>query len=89
MLTRPKKLPSSPAHIGRDASGEQVTLRLEIRAGMLKEGSHSSLSTAEKNALDFEVLSDVKGEAGRAYRLTFDFSQELETSLPRRGQRSL
>lgn len=43
------------------------------------EAPDRSLSTAEKNALEFEVLSDVKGEAGRAYRLFFDLSEELKT----------
>jgi peroxiredoxin len=43
------------------------------------EAPDKSLSTAEKNALEFEVLSDVKGEAGRAYRLFFDLSDELKT----------
>jgi peroxiredoxin len=42
------------------------------------EAPDKSLSTAEKNALEFEVLSDVKGEAGRAYRLFFDLSDELK-----------
>jgi peroxiredoxin len=42
------------------------------------ESPDKSLSTAEKNALEFEVLSDVKGEAGRAYRLFFDLSDELK-----------
>jgi peroxiredoxin len=42
------------------------------------EAPDKSLSTAEKNALEFEVLSDVKGEAGRAYRLFFDLSEELK-----------
>ncbi len=37
-----------------------------------------SLSTAEKNALEFEVLSDVEGDAGRAYRLVFEFSEALK-----------
>jgi peroxiredoxin len=42
------------------------------------EPPDKSLTTAEKNALEFEVLSDVKGEAGRAYRLFFDLSEELK-----------
>jgi peroxiredoxin len=42
------------------------------------EAPDKSLSTAEKNALEFEVLSDVKGEAGRAYRLFFELSDELK-----------
>ena len=37
-----------------------------------------SLSTVEKNALEFEVLSDVEGDAGRAYRLVFEFSEALK-----------
>ena len=37
-----------------------------------------SLSTAEKNALEFEVLSDVADDAGRAYRLVFEFSEALK-----------
>jgi peroxiredoxin len=42
------------------------------------EAPDKSLSTAEKNALEFEVLSDVKGEVGGAYRLFFDLSDELK-----------
>jgi peroxiredoxin len=55
----------------------------EIRAAggqlvaVTPEPPDKSLTTAEKNALEFEVLSDVKGEAGRAYRLFFDLSEEL------------
>ncbi len=41
------------------------------------EAPDRSLTTAEKNALGFEVLSDVDGDAGRAYRLMFDLSEEL------------
>ncbi|HSA90562.1 MAG TPA: peroxiredoxin-like family protein [Burkholderiales bacterium] len=43
------------------------------------EAPDKSLSTAQKNALEFEVLSDVRGEAGRAYRLLFELSDELKT----------
>lgn len=41
------------------------------------EAPDRSLSTAEKNELRFEVLSDVAGDAGRAYRLIFELSDEL------------
>lgn len=41
------------------------------------EKPDDTLSTAEKNALEFDVLSDVNGEVGRAYRLYFDLSEEL------------
>jgi peroxiredoxin len=49
------------------------------------EPPDKSLSTAEKNALEFEVLSDVKGDAGHAYRLVFDFSQELKQAFRAAG----
>jgi len=49
------------------------------------ESPDKSLSTAEKNALEFEVLSDVKGEAGRAYRLFFDLSDELKALYAANG----
>jgi len=42
------------------------------------EPPDESLSTAEKNALEFEVLSDEKVEAARAYGLLFDFSDRLK-----------
>ncbi len=43
------------------------------------EAPDQTLSTAQKNALEFEVLSDVNGEAGRAFRLFFDLSAELRS----------
>jgi peroxiredoxin len=53
----------------RAAGGQLVAVSPEL--------PDKSLSTVEKNALEFEVLSDQKGEAGRAYRLFFDLSEEL------------
>jgi len=53
----------------RAAGGQLVAVSPEL--------PDKSLSTADKNALEFEVLSDEKGEAGRAYRLFFDLSEEL------------
>lgn len=41
------------------------------------EPPDESLSTAEKNGLEFQVLSDVEAEAARAYRLLFDISGRL------------
>ncbi|MGD8789126.1 MAG: peroxiredoxin-like family protein [Burkholderiales bacterium] len=38
----------------------------------------ASLTTAEKNALEFEVLSDVEGKAAQAYRILFDLSDALK-----------
>jgi peroxiredoxin len=36
------------------------------------------LSTTEKNALAFEVLSDVGQKVGRAFGLVYDFTEELK-----------
>jgi peroxiredoxin len=38
------------------------------------------LSTTEKNALAFEVLSDVGQKVGRAFGLVYDFTEELKTA---------
>jgi peroxiredoxin len=56
----------------------------EIRAAggtlvaIAPEKPDDTLSTAEKNALEFEVLSDVDGAVGAAYRLYFELSPELK-----------
>ena len=42
------------------------------------EKPDDTLSTAEKNALDFEVLSDVGQKIGRAFGLVYTFSDELK-----------
>jgi peroxiredoxin len=42
------------------------------------EKPDDTLSTAEKNALDFEVLSDVGQKVGRAFGLVYTFSDELK-----------
>ena len=42
------------------------------------EKPDDTLSTAEKNALDFEVLSDVGQKVGRAFGLVYSFSDELK-----------
>jgi peroxiredoxin len=44
------------------------------------EKPDDSLSTAEKNALTFELLSDVGQKVGRAFRLVYDFSDELKSA---------
>ncbi len=41
------------------------------------EPPDTSLTTAEKNALEFEVLSDVTSKAARDYRLLYELSDEL------------
>jgi peroxiredoxin len=42
------------------------------------EKPDDTLTTAEKNALDFEVLSDVGQKVGRAFGLVYTFSEELK-----------
>jgi peroxiredoxin len=44
------------------------------------ETPDNMLSTAEKNALTFEVLSDVGQKVGRAFGLVYEFSDELESA---------
>src|SRR5271168_2093990 len=41
------------------------------------EKPDDTVSTAEKNALDFEVLSDAGQKVGRAFGLVYTFSEEL------------
>lgn len=41
------------------------------------EAPDNTLNTAEKNALAFDVLSDVDGAVGRAWRLVYELSDEL------------
>jgi peroxiredoxin len=44
------------------------------------EKPDDTLSTSEKNALTFEVLSDVGQKVGRAFGLVYEFSDELKTA---------
>jgi peroxiredoxin len=44
------------------------------------EKPDNTLSTAEKNALAFEVLSDIGQKVGRAFGLVYEFSDELKTA---------
>ncbi|MGA7433696.1 MAG: peroxiredoxin-like family protein [Xanthobacteraceae bacterium] len=50
------------------------------------EKPDDTLSTAEKNALDFEVLSDVGQKVGRAFGLVYTFSDELISTYKQFGQ---
>lgn len=43
------------------------------------EKPDDTLSTAEKNALTFEVLSDVGQRVGRAFGLVYEFTEELKS----------
>jgi peroxiredoxin len=44
------------------------------------EKPDDTLSTSEKNALTFEVLSDVGQKVGRAFGLVYEFSDELKSA---------
>ena len=44
------------------------------------EKPDDTLSTTEKNALTFEVLSDVGQKVGRAFGLVYEFTDELESA---------
>jgi peroxiredoxin len=44
------------------------------------EKPDDTLSTAEKNALTFEVFSDVGQKVGRAFGLVYEFSEELKSA---------
>jgi peroxiredoxin len=44
------------------------------------EKPDDTVSTAEKNALTFEVLSDVGQKVGRAFGLVYEFSEELKSA---------
>jgi peroxiredoxin len=44
------------------------------------EKPDGTLSTAEKNALSFEVLSDVGQKVGRAFGLVYEFTEELKSA---------
>jgi peroxiredoxin len=49
------------------------------------EKPDDSLSTAEKNALTFDVLSDVGQKVGRAFRLVYEFNDELKSAYKEFG----
>jgi len=49
------------------------------------EKPDDTLSTAEKNALSFEVLSDVGQKIGRAFGLVYTFSDELKRAYQEFG----
>jgi peroxiredoxin len=50
------------------------------------EAPDNSLSTIEKNALAFPVLSDIGGSVAAAYRLAFQLSDELKAIYRSRGR---
>jgi peroxiredoxin len=49
------------------------------------EKPDDTLSTTEKNALSFEVLSDVGQKAGRAFGLVYEFGDELKSAYKQFG----
>jgi peroxiredoxin len=44
------------------------------------EKPNDTLSTAEKNSLTFEALSDVGQKVGKAFHLVYDFTEELKSA---------
>ena len=51
---------------------------LENAKGRTVDVGTDTVSTAEKNALTFEVLSDVDQNVGRAFGLVYEFTEELK-----------
>ncbi|UCH49539.1 MAG: AhpC/TSA family protein [Betaproteobacteria bacterium] len=50
------------------------------------ESPDASLTTAEKNELEFEVLSDANVDVARAYRILFDLSEQLQKTYVGMGR---
>jgi peroxiredoxin len=50
------------------------------------ESPDASLTTAEKNELEFEVLSDADVQVARAYRILFDLSETLQKTYVGMGR---
>ena len=57
----------------------QITAAGASLVAISPEKPDDSLSTSEKNALTFEVLSDVGQKAGRAFGLVYEFTDELKS----------
>src|SRR5580700_6711731 len=61
---------------------QQILRQIEAAGATLvaisPEKPDDTLSTAEKNALSFEVLSDVGQKVGRAFGLVYEFTEELK-----------
>jgi peroxiredoxin len=68
---------------------QQILPQIEAAGAALvaisPEKPDDTLSTAEKNALSFEVLSDVGQKVGRAFGLVYDFSDELKSAYKEFG----
>jgi peroxiredoxin len=58
----------------------QITAAGASLVAISPEKPDDTLSTAEKNALAFEVLSDVGQKVGRAFDLVYEFTDELKTA---------
>jgi peroxiredoxin len=68
---------------------QQILRQIEAAGAALvaisPEKPDNTLSAAEKNALSFEVLSDVGQKVGRAFGLVYDFSDELKSAYKEFG----
>jgi peroxiredoxin len=58
----------------------QITAAGAFLVAISPEKPDDTLSTAEKNTLTFEVLSDVGQKVGWAFGLVYEFSDELKTA---------
>ena len=58
----------------------QITAAGASLVAISPEKPDETVSTAEKNALMFEVLSDVGQRIGRAFGLVYEFTEELKTA---------
>jgi peroxiredoxin len=58
----------------------QITAASASLVAISPEKPDDSLSTTEKNALTFEVLSDVGHAVGRAFGLVYEFTDELRSA---------
>jgi peroxiredoxin len=69
---------------------QEVLPEIEAAGGSLvaisPEKPDDTLSTAEKNALAFHVLSDVGQRVGRAFGIVYDFTDELRSAYQGLGR---
>jgi len=58
----------------------EITAAGAFLVAISPEKPDETVSTAEKNALTFEVLSDVGQKVGRAFGLVYEFTEELKSA---------
>jgi peroxiredoxin len=60
-------------------------MSLKAELGAFRSELDASLSTAEKNALAFPVLSDAGSATAKSFGIAYDLAQELRPIYPRFG----